>query len=76
MDTFAFLSSYPEVIEDDPCAENISVECNQVRLEGVDEESSPVFVDVQAVLLQQLLLVSPALRPVLRQLLHLGRKHG
>lgn len=51
MDTFAFLSSYPEVIEDDPGAENISVECNQVRLEGVDEESSPVFVDVQAVLL-------------------------
>lgn len=45
-----------------------------MRLEGVDEESGPVSVDVHAVLLQQLLLVSPTLRPVLRQLLHLRRR--
>lgn len=67
---------YPEVIEDDSGAENISIESDQVRSEGVDEEPGPVSVDVHAVLFQQLLLVSPALRPVLRQLLHLSRRGG
>ena len=62
------------MIEDNPGAENICIQSDQVWLEGVDEESGPVSVDVHAVLLQQLLLVSPALRPVLRQLLHLRRR--
>lgn len=64
-------SSYPEVVEDDPGAEHVSVQSDQVRLQGVDEEPGAVPVDVHAVLLQQLLLVPPALRPVLGQLLHL-----
>lgn len=68
------ITSYPEVIEDNSCAENISVKRHQVWLEGVDEESCLVSVDVQTVPLQQLLLVPPALWPVLRQLFHLRRK--
>lgn len=57
---FPFLSSYPEVIKDDTGAENISIKGNEVWLEGVDEEAGPVSVDVHTVLLQELLLVSPA----------------
>lgn len=55
-----FFSSYPEVIKDDTGAENISIKGNEVWLEGVDEEACPVSVDVHTVLLQELLLVSPA----------------
>lgn len=62
------------MIEDNSCAENVSVKRHQVWLEGVDEESCLVSVDVQTVPLQQLLLVPPALWPVLCQLLHLRRK--
>lgn len=64
------------MIENDPGAENVSIQSDQVWLEGVDKESGPVSVDVHAVLLQQLLLVSPARRPILRQLLHLRKRHG
>lgn len=73
---FPFLSSYPEVIKDNTSAENISIKGNEVWLEGVDEEAGPVSVDVHTVLLQELLLVSPAVRPVLCQLLHLQPRMG
>lgn len=65
--------SYPEVIEHNPRAQDVPVQRDQVRLEGFDEETGLVSVDVQTVALQQLLLVPPALRPVLRQLLYLRR---
>lgn len=65
--------TYPEMVEDDPGAENISIEGDQVWLEGTDKEASLVSVDVHTVLLQQILLVSPALWPVLCQLFHLGK---
>lgn len=68
--------SYPEVIEHNSRAEDVPVQGDQVRLEGVDEEPGLVSVDVQTVALQQLLLVPPALRPVLGQLLHLRRGGG
>lgn len=42
--------SYTEVIENDSCAQHISIQCNQVWLEGVDEESSLVSVNVHAVM--------------------------
>lgn len=59
------------MIKDDSGAENVSIQSDQMRLKGADEEAGAVSVDVHAVLLQQLLLVSPALRPVFSQLLHL-----
>lgn len=61
------------MIEHNSGAQDVRVQRDQVRLEGFDEETSLVSVDVQTVALQQLLLVSPALRPVLRQLLYLRR---
>lgn len=67
------MRSYPEVIEHDPRAQDVPVQGDQVRLEGSDEETGLVSVDVQTVALQQLLLVPPAFRPVLRQLLYLRR---
>lgn len=54
-------SAYPQVVESNSCAEDVSVQGNQVRLEGVDEEPGLVSVNVHAVLLQELLLLSPAL---------------
>lgn len=68
--------SYPEVIEHNSRAQDIPVQGDQVRLEGFNEETRLVSVDVQTVALQQLLLVPPALRPVLRQLLYLQRGGG
>lgn len=64
------------MIEHHSRTEDVPVQGDQVRLEGVDEEPGLVSVDVQAVALQQLLLVPPALRPVLGQLLHLRRGGG
>lgn len=61
------------MIEHNSGAQDVPVQRDQVRLEGLDEETGLVPVDVQTVALQQLLLVSPALRPVLRQLLDLRR---
>lgn len=61
------------MIENHSCTEDVSVQGNQVWLERVDEESGLVSVNVHAVFVQELLLLSPALRPVLRQLLHLRR---
>lgn len=52
---------YPEVVESDSGAQDVPVHRNEVWHQGVDEEAGTVTVDVHAVLLQQLLLVSPAL---------------
>ena len=67
------LVPYPEVVEQHPGAQDVPVQADEVRLQGVDQQAGLVAVDVQPVLLQQHLLLPPPLGPVLRQLLHLTR---
>lgn len=61
------------MVESDSGAQDVPVHRNEVWHKGVDKEAGTVAVDVHAVLLQQLPLMSPTLRPILCQLVNLKR---